>query len=246
MRTSLLFGIFILLNSACGKPAVTLSESLTYTKTGQTHLWSIDLGSSGVSPAVNSQAHSPSTTKSFASRYDTTIAVNASYFDAHYRPFGLTISEGVVWSNSYMEDNLKADSGIFYCKSQPTWVCDIKMDYDAAQDEIAASATLAFTGYLQLVENGKVVMTASNGNRARTAVGVSANGKTIYIAAVPEGYSDGNLNKLAELMRAAGAYQAINLDGGGSTALIEKVNGVQQARISSTRTPPVSFGIRGL
>ncbi len=58
----------------------------------------------------------------------------------------------------------------------------------------------------------------------RTAVGISANGRRVYLVTVDgrqEGYSVGmTLPELAQLMLELGAYQALNLDGGGSTTLV--------------------------
>ncbi|WP_217199613.1 phosphodiester glycosidase family protein [Streptomyces buecherae] len=60
----------------------------------------------------------------------------------------------------------------------------------------------------------------------RTAVGVDARGRLIVVttAGRQPGYSDGlGLHEMAQLMRSLGARQAMNLDGGGSSAMA--VNG---------------------
>ena len=58
----------------------------------------------------------------------------------------------------------------------------------------------------------------------RTAAGISRDGSRILLVTVDgrqAPYSDGmSLLELAELMRALGAHEAVNLDGGGSTALV--------------------------
>ncbi|MBC8136451.1 MAG: phosphodiester glycosidase family protein [Fibrella sp.] len=58
----------------------------------------------------------------------------------------------------------------------------------------------------------------------RTAVGFSPDGNTLYLVCVDgrqPGYSDGmTIHELAELFRSLGVRDAINLDGGGSTALV--------------------------
>ena len=58
----------------------------------------------------------------------------------------------------------------------------------------------------------------------RTAVGIARDGRRLLLVVVDgrqKGYSDGmTLRELADLMRALGARDAINLDGGGSTTLV--------------------------
>ena len=58
----------------------------------------------------------------------------------------------------------------------------------------------------------------------RTAVGIARNGRRLLLVVVDgrqTGYSDGmTLRELADVMRALGARDAINLDGGGSTTLV--------------------------
>jgi exopolysaccharide biosynthesis protein len=57
----------------------------------------------------------------------------------------------------------------------------------------------------------------------RTAVGVSANGRYVYLITIDgrqPGFSDGaTLFETAEWLRRFGAYQGLNLDGGGSTTM---------------------------
>jgi hypothetical protein len=64
----------------------------------------------------------------------------------------------------------------------------------------------------------------ATGRHPRTAVGIAAGGRRLILAVVDgrqAPYSDGmTLRETAVLMRALGAIEAINLDGGGSTALV--------------------------
>ena len=62
------------------------------------------------------------------------------------------------------------------------------------------------------------------GRHPRTAVGIARDGRRLLLAVVDgrqKPYSDGmTLRELADVMRALGAREAINLDGGGSTAMV--------------------------
>src|SRR5699024_398777 len=82
-------------------------------------------------------------------------------------------------------------------------------------------------GHAKLVNNGQVIpytldIQYIGGRRARTAVGVSADQKTVYLATA-EGRTNKNAGvTLAEwgpFMKDLGAHQAMNLDGGGSTTM---------------------------
>lgn len=82
----------------------------------------------------------------------------------------------------------------------------------------------------RLLENGKVKITdieenipsdIRNGARARTAIGFGANGLLVVIVVeAPDEYGGGaTLQQLAEIIKAYGASDALNLDGGGSSTL---------------------------
>lgn len=72
--------------------------------------------------------------------------------------------------------------------------------------------------YPVLVRNGKPetsVPAGTTGSRGRTAIGVD--GKSLYIALIPDGANDLTLTELRTAFINCGAKDAINLDGGGST-----------------------------
>lgn len=83
----------------------------------------------------------------------------------------------------------------------------------------------AISGGAILVKNGEIPAFSSNisGTHPRTAIGLSKDGNTLYLITV-----DGRQKKsigvtqteLAELLIEKGIYNAINLDGGGSTTMV--------------------------
>ena len=75
------------------------------------------------------------------------------------------------------------------------------------------------------------------GKNSRTAVGVSQNGKTLYLVAVEHSYHSRGLEQyeLAALMVALGSETALNLDGGGSTTMVAKRVG--ESNLSSIVQP---------
>ncbi|SUB74438.1 stalk domain-containing protein [Peptoniphilus indolicus] len=90
-------------------------------------------------------------------------------------------------------------------------------------------------GHALLVNNGQAVkytkdINVLGGRRARTAAGISADGKKIYLAAA-EGRTSRSagltLGELSDFMISIGCDKAVNLDGGGSTAMVLKELGSQ-------------------
>ncbi|WP_139491075.1 phosphodiester glycosidase family protein [Brevibacillus dissolubilis] len=93
-------------------------------------------------------------------------------------------------------------------------------------------------GHLMLVNEGKPItnFTVDSyilNNNARTAVGTSQDGKTLYIVSIDHGTESRgvSLPELAYLMVELGAYRASNFDGGGSTTLSARMLGDTQAKL---------------
>jgi exopolysaccharide biosynthesis protein len=77
----------------------------------------------------------------------------------------------------------------------------------------------------RLLTDGQVVANPANLTRhPRTAIGVSQSGDKVWLVVTDgrqAGYSEGaTLVEMAELFKALGAHNAMNLDGGGSSALV--------------------------
>ncbi len=100
---------------------------------------------------------------------------------------------------------------------------------------------LAIGGAPLLIKNGNIVCTEKaeicnqfEGNRARTAIGVTADKKIILITLdeKPAPVQGWTMAEVAQIMKTLGCVQAINLDGGGSTAMV--VNGTIRNTPSDT------------
>jgi hypothetical protein len=83
------------------------------------------------------------------------------------------------------------------------------------------------SGNAMVLIDGNIVATDKEGIRhPRSVVGLSQDNKTLYLVAVDgrqPAYSRGaNMVELGEYLKSIGAYNAINLDGGGSTAMVVK------------------------
>lgn len=100
---------------------------------------------------------------------------------------------------------------------------------DAVTIEVGPSADvdLAVSGSQRLVIDGEKG-TADQVEAARTAVGVNRDGTEIYVVAIDGRASDSRgqtIQELAQLMIDLGAYNAVNLDGGGSTTMLARPAG---------------------
>ena len=168
-----------------------------------------------------------------ARKFDFDITLNASYFAAplakfwnskktHYfvgngaYPVGWHFSDQKLIA-SPINDKLRATM-IVHKDSSITIENDVK--------KLPANTQFAVSGNAMMLTNGEPTPPAIDAARnPRSAVGLSANGKTLILVAV-DGRSDKSigvtLTELANICRRFGAANAINLDGGGSTAMVIK------------------------
>ena len=175
-------------------------------------------------------------TDRWAASVGATVAINANYFgklaEGETNTLGLSVSDGRIVS-PVREYAGAFDPSLVFTKDR---IAKIGVfNGDQAQDAwdavagIGASPTDPDHGGL-LVENGK-----NRGERARidpeirhprTAAGVSADGRTLWLVVVDgrqPGYSVGmTLPELGDLMIELGADDALNLDGGGSSAFVAR------------------------
>ncbi|MHB8065213.1 MAG: phosphodiester glycosidase family protein [Ruminiclostridium sp.] len=123
------------------------------------------------------------------------------------------------------------------------------VDYDISMNVDKSKMKMALTGGSLLVQNGKVLSkftkypSSPNQKEPSTAVGTTADGKTLIVATV-----DGRKNatsigmtqaELAEYMKELGCANAINFDGGGSTTMVARAAGT--TGLSTVNTPSDNF-----
>ena len=85
-------------------------------------------------------------------------------------------------------------------------------------------------GHGMLVDEGKAIpytrsSSSISGSRARSAAGISQDGKTLYLIGTQGGSSQSQgmtLSELSAFLEAIGVYRAVNLDGGGSSTLVAR------------------------
>ncbi|MED0676079.1 phosphodiester glycosidase family protein [Aneurinibacillus thermoaerophilus] len=150
-------------------------------------------------------------------------------------PVGYTIPQGgyVLWGHGvgkqYLMSHFKVGDPVKVTLQTTT-------DFPIGDRELYS----AVGGHMLLVKNGqalsKIPSDYIGGYQPRTAFGVSQDGKTLYMVVV-EGPSKSRgvtLDELAQLMKQLGAYNAANLDGGGSTTMVARYPGDTQTTLLNT------------
>ncbi|GAA2456742.1 phosphodiester glycosidase family protein [Streptomyces pulveraceus] len=115
----------------------------------------------------------------------------------------------------------------------------VSLTYRARTDRGAVPRT-AVGGRELLVVDGVAQNHDGEGNNTaapRTAVGFSKDGRTMQILTVDGRQADSGgvtLTELALMMRRAGSYSALNLDGGGSSTLVARTPGSDALRVENS------------
>jgi len=133
-----------------------------------------------------------------------------------------------------------------YMKANLTVGTQVQTDYSlvsrtTGQKLDPASLEVMIGGHTILVDNGKAASFSRNvdsigGYRARTALGYSQSGRYAYIVTVQDndGSSGMSLTELQGFMTSLGIWKGINLDGGGSTTMVSRPLGEEQAQLTFT------------
>lgn len=124
---------------------------------------------------------------------------------------------------------------------------NVQVDYQVKGDQLQA----AVGGQAMLVDGGRQSWFTQNitGKRARTAVGASQDGKTLYLVVVEGGNGNRGMTQeeLADFMASIGVWQGVNLDGGGSSTIVARPLGDENLALLNkplyTAERPVPTGI---
>ena len=174
------------------------------------------------------------TTSQVARKHDFDITINASFFEApttreiagqkiHYFVGNCGWPQGWHFSNGKLLAQPKGG------RMRATMVVHRNgtISLTDALDTLPADTQFAVSGNAMMLKEGKPTPPAMDTVRhPRSAVGLSADSRTLYLLAI-DGRQDTHsrgvtLAELATILVGFGAYNAINLDGGGSTSLVIK------------------------
>ena len=187
------------------------------------HVVRIDLANPEIRVVGTLERDRGLTVTEFARRNKAIAAINADYFSSEMRPVGLTIGPCGVWDGSRDTER----EGVVAFGDGRADIYPQKETLDVPAEWMRG----AVSGWPMIVKDCEALTAAalpgSDGftrtPHPRTAVGISADGKTMYFV-VADGRRDGipglTLARLAAFMHdELGVCEAMNLDGGGSSAM---------------------------
>lgn len=202
----------------------------------------VDLHAPGISfytaPRQGTLNTISSTTSQFLTKYGLQVAINANFFAPCCNAaaedktvLGLAVSDGNVVSAP--DGTPGQNASLLISRKNEASISETSQNTDLSD------VFNSVTGSGIIVQDGvNVGAQTPYGDgvdpNPRTAVGLSQQGRYLYVVVIDgrqPGYSVGTTNtETADLMLAFGAYSAINLDGGGSTDMVED-NGHDGAKI---------------
>ncbi len=152
---------------------------------------------------------------------------NADFFNmSTFVPYGICYRNGVGVKTTFDRN----DCNVFVVSKDNTAYCMTDAEFKQwnkadVSEAVCGRSTLLLRGGEQMDQSSS---TMAPGNlEPRTCIGVSQDGKEVYLMVVDGRnfhYSNGaDLYDLMDLMSACGAWDALNLDGGGSSTFIARM-----------------------
>jgi exopolysaccharide biosynthesis protein len=214
------------------------------------HVVTVNLGQEGVEVLVTPGDPDEDlpiearTTSQFLAEYDLQVAINGDYFSPWYDNTMLNYyphSGDPVDVIGYAASRGEAYS--LDTDNEPTLY--VSNHNRASLHRSIGKMNNAISGNVLLLDKGKVRPGPGGDVQPRSAIGISSNSKKLILVVIDgrqAGYSQGaTMEELALILKEHNAYQAINLDGGGSSTLV--VEGTfGRPRILNT---PINHGLPG-
>lgn len=197
----------------------------------QIHALEIRLDQPGVSLRSSASGERRRTPSSFARLVGAQLAVNADFFSyTDYSTSGLAAGNGVAWSDT-------ADTSSSATFAFGSAASGNRVELSAKSSTVAFNASWmkgVVSGHPDLIRSGTIsagqhTTSFCTTRHPRTALGLSQDNKTLYLVVV-DGRSTASVGmtctELSNLLKGLGAYHAVNLDGGGSSAMYVAGQGV--------------------
>lgn len=182
------------------------------------------------------------TPSEFLSEFKCQAAINGSFFDVFAtRPadpqdiVGLSISRGDLYSPPNKFDAL------LISKDRRAWIDPAPIDTRGAYNALSGDTTLLIKGRYSLPADDRRAIVVKR--HPRSTVGISRDGRYLILMTIDgrqPGYSEGATKpETAEWLKKLGAWDALNLDGGGSTALVIEGDDGKPEVLNRPCGPPV-------
>jgi len=185
------------------------------------HVVRVDLDVRSLEVVASAAAEHGLTVSEFARGRGAVVAINGDYFGTSLNPFGLAMGDGVVWWRAAPGVRRQEVVGIGHGRARifprevplrepKRWMTGAVAGWPMVVADCAPVATLPGSAHFTLAPH------------PRTAVGLSQDRRAMLLV-VADGRREDvpglTLPALAALMVEVGACTALNLDGGGSSAL---------------------------
>jgi exopolysaccharide biosynthesis protein len=188
----------------------------------------IDLASGEVDVVATRPRERWATVSTFAQEYGADIAINANFFAG--TSCGLAMGDGRVWRDSYAE---QCDATIAFAPNGSGWRAEV-FDTEGWYRRTPVSwPTQIVSGMPILLHGGSVYFDEHEPNgmyrtHPRTAIGLAADRSTLVLAVIDgrrAGLPGVTSLEMIPLLEEFGVADALNLDGGGSSALFIRAEG---------------------
>lgn len=179
----------------------------------------VDLCRAGVSARVTDSGERGQRTSAFAASVGAQVAINGDFFGAGYAPDGIAGHDWTQWPGT--ADHLYTGQ-LWFGDERAGLVNheDIITRWPFMKEVLSGHPTVVWDGAALDNSNDTGLCTARH---PRTAVGLTRDRRTLYLAVIDGRAAPTRLgmtcNEVGELMRDLGAWRAMNLDGGGSSAM---------------------------
>ncbi len=188
------------------------------------HALVVDLCRAGVSIRATRRSERGQTPSSFGSSVNAEAAINGDFFSyATYDPSGAAIGNGEAWSHADSSRN----GFLAFGREQ----VDLSPPAEV-HDPLPAWAQQLVSGHPQILRGGSVVSQTSDlctARHPRSAAGLSRDRQTLYLMVV-DGRTSSSIGMTcaeeARFLRELGAWDAMNQDGGGSSAMWVRGRGI--------------------
>lgn len=184
--------------------------------------------------------------KTFAKNNNTVVAVNTTPFDntkaKTYNPIGIIINEGQSIYPAVKRDDYAA---LAFYKDKTGYSAKVVAPQNLLEDS-SNPCVYAAGGFFPILQDGNLIPHMIL-RRSRTVAGVSQDGKTLFLFAVtsrnnPKDNKGLSYDECALILQKLGCSDAMNFDGGHSTALC--LNAKYARKPSLQRKIPAALGIK--
>ncbi|MER2563035.1 MAG: phosphodiester glycosidase family protein [Myxococcaceae bacterium] len=186
------------------------------------HAVVVDLSVAGVKLQSTASSQRGRTPTSYAKLIGAQVAINADFFKAGYVTSGLAVGNGVKWPDT----NDSRTYGTFAFDTTPL-APRVELQPPEHVMQPAAWMKGVVSGRPRVLANGAVLTStasvcANNVRHPRTAIGLSADKKKLFMVVIDGRSSVAagmTCSEVGALLKSLGAAEGMNLDGGGSSAM---------------------------